>query len=122
MFLSVILVSLCCRFTMAQKAYERIIYKTSFPGHSAVLTLADGYLPASKVVVHSKHGNQVFTASAAEADDKGEVRFNAVKGSGSYKNRKSSWIVLRGLNDATLPSRIKAVYWDGKVRQHLIFK
>lgn len=118
-FLTIIVTT---KFAQAQKAYDNVIYKTKIYGNLAVLTLADGYLPASKVVIYSKQGNRVFMPDVAEPDRKGELRFNATKGTGSYKDNKGSWLVLTGLSGSDVPSRIKAIYWDGKTRKSFVFK
>lgn len=110
------------KFAHAQKAYDNVVYKTKIYGNSAVLTLADGYLPASKMVIYSKKGNQVFMPDAAEPDRKGELRFNAVKGTGSYKDNKGSWLIVTGLSESDLPPSIKAIYWDGKTRKSVVFR
>ena len=106
----------------AQKAYDNITYKTTIYGNRTTLQLADGYLLASKITIHSKFGDQVFACSANEPDDQGDLRFDAVKGTGKYKDNKGSWLTLKKLAGQQYPSQIKAVYWDGKMQSVMVFK
>ena len=106
----------------AQKAYDFITYRTIIYGDQTTLQLADGYLLASKITIRSKIGNQEFAPSAAEADDQGDLRFDAVKGTGRYKENKGSWLTVKNLNGAEYPSMLKAIYWDGKMQKTFIFK
>lgn len=106
----------------AQKAFDNVTYKAKINGNSALLALADGYLPASRIIIYSKQGNQVFTPDTAEPDRNGELQFNAVKGTRSYKNNRGSWLIVKGLSGSDLPSQIKAIYWDGKTRKNVVFK
>lgn len=106
----------------AQKAYDIIHYQATVYGSVTTLELADGYLLASKVIMRSKFGNQVFSPSADEPDARGDLHFEPVKSTGRYKNNKGSWLTLKQLNVAQYPSRILAVYWDGKVQKTFVFK
>ncbi|RZJ87705.1 MAG: hypothetical protein EOO20_15430 [Chryseobacterium sp.] len=106
----------------AQKAYDFITYRTTIYGDQTTLQLADGYLLASKITIRSKIGNQEFEPSSAEADDQGDLRFDAVKGTGRYKENKGSWLTVKNLNGAEYPSMLKAIYWDGKMQKTFIFK
>lgn len=106
----------------AQMAYDNITYKTTIYGDRTTLQLADGYLLASKITIHSKFGDQVFASTANEPDDQGDLRFDAVKGTGSYKDNKGSWLMLKKLTGQQYSSQIKAIYWDGKMKNMLVFK
>ena len=116
-----LLISLCCTTSAkAQKAYEIITYKATVYGRPATLQLADGYLLASKVIIRSKFGDQVYTPSADDAQ--GDLRFDVVKATGRYKDSKGSWLTLKKLDGPDYPSQLKAVYWDGKMQKVIVFK
>jgi hypothetical protein len=117
-----LLIALCINSAKAQKAYDIITYKTNIYGNQAILQLADGYLLASKVIIHSKFGNQEFAPSADEPDTKGDLRFDAIKGYGRFKDNKGSWLMLKKINGQVYPKQIKAVYWDGKMQKNVFFK
>lgn len=101
---------------IAQKAYDVIRYEALIYGRKTTLLLADGYLLASKISIHSNYGDEVFSPDSNEPDSQGYLRFIPVKGTGRYKNNEGSWVILKGLNSPEYPSKIKAVYWDGKMR------
>lgn len=112
----------CSTSAQAQKAYDVINYKAIVYGNQTTLQLTDGYLLASKVIIRSKLGDQVYSPSANEPDARGDLRFDAIKSTGRYKDNKGSWITLKKLNEPDYPSQIKAVYWDGKVQKIVVFK
>lgn len=117
-----LLIALCYGTSVqAQKAYDIIRYKAIVYGNQTTLQLADGYLLASTVIIRSKFGDQVFSPSSVEPDAQGDLRFDAAKSTGRFKNNKRSWITLKKLNGQEYPSRIKAVYWDGKVQKAVVF-
>jgi hypothetical protein len=107
--------------SQAQKAYDLIKYQASIYGNKTTLQLADGYLLASKVTIHSRFGDQIFLPSADGPDTQGTLRFDAVKSAGRYKSNAGSWLTLKGLNKSTYPTQIKAIYWNGKVQKIIIF-
>lgn len=118
-----LLLSLCWTGSaQAQKAYELIRYKGSIQGNRTTLLLADGYLPASKVTIYSKHGNQLFSPSTDGPDSQGELRFNAAASNKGNKKSAGSWLVLKGLDKYPYPSQIRAVYWDTKVRRAVVLR
>lgn len=106
----------------AQKAYDILSYKATIKGNQATLQLADGYLLASKLIIRSKFGEQVFAPSADEQDAQGDLRFDAVKGIGKYKDNKGSWLTLKKIAGPKYPAQLQAIYWDGKVQKTFIFK
>ncbi|WP_457132153.1 hypothetical protein [Mucilaginibacter sp. UYNi724] len=106
----------------AQKAYDLIKYQASVYGNKTTLQLADGYLLASKVTIHSKFGDQVFSPQANEPDNQGNLQLSFVKGGGRLKDNKGSWMLLKNLNGPEYPLQISAVYWDGKMKKAVVFK
>ena len=123
-FLFVILVMLlqAGNSAKAQKAYDRIIYKAVIYGNPTTLQLADGYLLASKVTIRSKYGDQVFTTANNAPDNQGDLKFDIAKSTGKYKKSAGSWLTIKGVDVPEYPSRLKAVYWDGKVLKSFVFK
>lgn len=92
-----IIVGLCFGLQAhAQKAYDIISYKVDIYGSPGKLEVADGYLLASKVTIHSSYGDQIFAADANEPNDKGELKFHPEKGTGRYKNITGSWLRIMG--------------------------
>jgi hypothetical protein len=120
--ISVLLATGWILFAYGQKAYDHVTYRATIYGNAAVLILADGYLLASKLTIHSKLGNQAFTPNANEADKNGNLQFNAVKSSGRFKNNKGPWFIISGLDQPNFPVQIKAIYWDGKIRKAVVFR
>lgn len=106
----------------AQKAYDILAYRADMYGNQAKLELADGYLLASNITIHSRYGDQVFVANANEPNKKGDLKFNQIKSTGRYKSIKGSWVMLNGVNLDAPPSKIKAIYWDGKMHEKILFK
>ncbi|WP_374951047.1 hypothetical protein [Mucilaginibacter sp.] len=106
----------------AQKAYDIIFYRANIYGDRTKLELADGYLIASKVTIHSQYGDQVFAANANEPNDKGDLKFDPEKGTGRYKDMTGSWIILNRSPSTNHPNKINAIYWDGKMQRKIVFK
>jgi hypothetical protein len=105
----------------AQKAYDMITYQGTIYGSKAILQLAEGYLLASKLSMSSKLGKQEFSPSAGEPDARGDLRFDAAKATGRFKDNKGSWILIKKIGGAEYPSRIMAAYWDGKIQKIFVF-
>ncbi len=121
-FIGLLIVLCCTDPAQAQKAYDLIKYQATVYGNKATLQLADGYILASKVTIHSKYGDQVFSPSADEPDVQGDLRFDAVKATGRFRNNKGSWLLLKKFNGTEYPSKLSAVYWDGKVQKVITFR
>ena len=116
-----LLILLCCtKPVQAQKAYDLISYQTTIYGNKMSLQLADGYLLASKVTIHSRSGDQVFSPSQGEPDAGGDLRFDPVKSTGRFKANKGSWLILKKLNGPVYPAQLGAVYWNGKTQQTIV--
>jgi hypothetical protein len=117
------LIGLCLAIqAQAQKAYDILAYRADGYGTHTKLELADGYLLASKITIHTRYGDQVFVANANEPDKKGDLKFDPINSTGRYKSIKGSWVLLTGLNLNDKPSKIVAIYWDGKVQEKFVFK
>ena len=106
----------------AQKAYDILSYSANIYGSQIRLELCDGYLLASKITINSRYGDQVFVANANEPNKKGDLKFNPIKSTGRYKSIKGSWVMLNGVFFNARPSKIKAIYWDGKMHEKIVFK
>jgi hypothetical protein len=119
--LGLLLTLFCTLPAKAQKAYDMILYQGTIYGNQAVLKLADGYLLASKLSMSSKLDKQEFSPSAGEPDARGDLRFDAAKATGRFKDNKGSWILIKKIGGAEYPSRIMAVYWDGKMQKTFVF-
>jgi hypothetical protein len=118
-----LLLALCWTTSaQAQKAYELIRYQGSIDGNKTTLLLADGYLPASKITIHSKSGDRVFSPSADGPDSLGQLRFEVVRPVKKYKNSAGPWLILKGLDKPTYPFQLEALYRDGKEKRTLVLK
>ncbi|PST83683.1 hypothetical protein C7T94_14220 [Pedobacter yulinensis] len=86
------------------------------------MTLADGYLLASKIVIHSKQGDQLFLPADIEVDENGKLRFDAVQDAVRHRTKEVATITLSGLDEHQVLPTVGAIYWDGKAKRSIIFK
>jgi len=119
--LSLLLTLFCILPAKAQKAYDMITYQATFYGNKAVLKLAGGYLLASKLSIRSKLGTQEFLPPGGEPDARGDLRFDAAQATGRFKDNKGSWVLIKKIDGPEYPSRIMAIYWDGKMQKTFVF-
>ncbi|MCJ8211341.1 hypothetical protein MUY27_16605 [Mucilaginibacter sp. RS28] len=118
-----ILFMMCLAFPAhAQKAYDVFTYKAMISGTIARLELADGYLLASKVTLHSRSGDKIYAPTANEPNAAGELKFDLVKGTGHYKDDKGSWLLLKGLKPEGNSNKISAVFWNRKMQKAIVFR
>jgi hypothetical protein len=108
--------------SFAQKAYETANYKGKVNGMVVKLSLADGYLAASKITLIAKHEKaKIFTPESGDADTKNQLKFlnyiNPLKPVKAY-------FTLSNVEDnfSTTPTRILGKYNDGKREYPIILK
>lgn len=108
--------------SFAQKAYEMVEYNSTVNGMVVKLSLADGYLVASKITLISKNKKaSIFNPENGVADNNGKLKF--IPYTAPLKPTKAHFI-LSGLQDSfsIIPLTISGKYNDGNKQYSLIFK
>lgn len=108
--------------SFAQKAYETVEYTGTANGMMVKLSLADGYLVASKITLITKNNNaKIFIAKNGVADTSGRLKF--IHYTAPLKPSKP-YFLLSGLQDSfnLVPLTISGKYYDGKNQYPIILK
>lgn len=108
--------------SFAQKAYEMVEYNSTVNGMVVKLSLADGYLVASKITLISKNKKaSIFNPENGVADNNGKLKF--IPYTAPLKPAKP-YFFLSGLRDSfgVIPLTISGKYYDGNKQYSLIFK
>lgn len=108
--------------SFAQKAYEMVEYNGTVNGMLIKLSLADGYLPASKITLIPKNKKaSIFNPENGVADNNGKLKF--IPYTAPLKYAKPYFLLL-GLQDSfsVIPISISGKYYDGKKQYPIILK
>ena len=106
----------------AQKAYETIEYTGMVNGMMVKLSLADGYLGASKITLNPKNKKpSIFIPENGVEDANGQLKFPHY--TTSLKPSKPYFLLSR-LQDSfnVIPPEISGKYYDGKNQYPIILK
>ena len=120
-FTLILFIALLPSIAVAQKAYETIVYKGSVNGMKIVLSLADGYLPASELSLKQQNNSLTFLPDKGEAATNGDLKL--LNYSNPLKPAKNHF-VLHKLRDCydKIPDEIAGVYDTGERRYIIMLK
>jgi len=104
----------------AQKAYETVNYKGIIKGKTVKLSLADGYLSASKITLVSKKSIIFYPKNGFNNDDK-QIKFTPITNLKEIEN--VYFILLNPKNELDqIPTQIYSRFWDGQKNHSFILK
>jgi len=101
----------------AQKAYETVNYFARSGTKSIKIAFADGYFPATKIIIKDQRGAENFYPVSGLPDEKGRARFEP-----KSKNLPTRYVIvtLDDLEAKARPARIPLVVVDGKTTNKFI--
>lgn len=121
-FVLLIILIASSSISSAQKAFEKVKYSVSLNGVTLKLSLADGYVVASKIDLLTEAGKRkTFTPESGVLENQKTIKFLPVTGHGKSVN---THFFLYGIEDSftKIPSQILGTYYDGKKQYKIIFK
>ena len=104
--------------SFAQKAYEMVEYNGTINGMTVKLSLADGYLVASKITFVSKK-SKLFYPENGFINSAKQIKF--APNANTNELDKEYFILLNPKNDFDkIPQQISCKFWDGKKSYNFI--
>lgn len=106
--------------SFAQKAYEIVDYTGTANEMMVKLSLADGYLAASKITLTSNKSIIFYPENGFNNDDK-QIKFT--QKSNLKEIEKVYFILLNPKNEVDqIPTQLSCRFWDGKKSYNFILK
>lgn len=118
--LILVLITISPIISFAQKAYETVEYNGNLNGMLIKFSLADGYLPASKITLTSKKSIIFYPENGFNNDEK-QIKFTPK--TNLKEIEKVYFILLNPKNELDqIPPQLSCRYRDGKKSYNFILK